>query len=289
LLRARKFHGQNGFWLQRAYILKVAYHNVCRDSSRKKSKLIVPVPRIGVLFQDNSDTSTWKRTHLNCKKPVLSDHLAFLSVKHGVYLSELFDAIVEARRTGEATCEELKIEYRGSVAGEAILLITKSGKVVVQFRAAEEFLLRKNINFESWMHTEQIYRQIARQGNALAGSGAPRPIQDLRHGMKKVHVEAEITETSKPVLVHTQYGNNVLLTNASIADNSGKIRLCLWNEQADFVKVGDSVRIDGASVTSFKGERQLRLGKKGTITVIQNGIPQANRTTAESPRNLLFA
>jgi replication factor A1 len=210
-------------------------------------------------------------------------------VKYSVYLAELFEAIVEARRVGEANCETLKIEYRGSVAGEAILLITKEGKVIMQFRAGEEFLLRKDINFERWMDTEQIHRQIARQYSAQAGSGEPRRIQDLRHGLKKVCVEAEITEKCIPMIVHTQYGNNVQLTNASISDQTGKIKLCLWNEQADFAKVGDAIRIEGASVTTFKGERQLRLGKKGTIIVMQKIAPHADRAVVENPRNILFA
>ena len=67
-----------------------------------------------MLFQDNSDTKTWKGTYLNYKKPALAEQLAFLSVKHSVYLAELFEAIVKARSTGEAICEELKIQYRGS-------------------------------------------------------------------------------------------------------------------------------------------------------------------------------
>jgi replication factor A1 len=226
---------------------------------------------------------------LNYRKPILGEHLAFLSVKYGVYLAELFEAVVSARKNGEANCEELKIEYRGSIAGEAIILITKETRVVVQFRVAEELLVRKNINFESWMDTDQIRKQIARQDTAHTSNGEPRPIQDLRHGMKKVNVEGRIIEAAKATLVHTQYGNNVMLTNAWIEDQTGKIKLSLWNQQADSVKVGDDVQIKDGSVTTFRGERQLRLGRKGTINIMQADVLNVKQEFAERARNAIYA
>jgi replication factor A1 len=94
-------------------------------------------------------------------------------------------------------------------------------------------------------------------------------VQDLRHGMKKVTVEAEVLETPKPSLVHTRYGNSAMVTNAWIADETGKVKLCLWNEQASYITLGDFIQIKNASVTAFKGERQLCLGKTGTVSVLR--------------------
>ena len=108
-------------------------------------------------------------------------------------------------------------------------------------------------------------------------------IQDLRHGMKKVNVEAEVLETPKPSLVHTRYGNSAMVTNAWIADETGKIKLCLWNEQANYITMGDIMQIKNASVTAFKGERQLCLGKTGTVTVLTNH-DQQDKATAQSRR-----
>ena len=239
-------------------------------------------------FEDNSGVSHGEGTTLNNRKPILGEQLAFLSVKYSVYLSELFDAIVLARKTGKATCQELKIAYRGSVANEAIILITQQDKVVMQFRASEELLLKTDISFEGWMNTDKIRKQIANHGTA---SGENNRIQDLRPGMKKINVEAEIIEIAKPLPLRTQYGNNVVLTNAWVADQTGKIRLCLWNEQADSVKLGDSVQMKNVSVSSFRGERQLRLGKKGTLSIMQNAIPNVNRELDQTTtaRNMLFA
>jgi hypothetical protein len=203
---------------------------------------------------------------LNQKKPTeIIEYLAFLAVKHNIYLAELFQALVTAREQEKITCQNLVISYRGSTKNQAIFLITKEGSVIAQFRVDEEFLLRKNICFESWMDTDKIRRQINRQNTA------PRPItlvQDLRHGMKKVNLEAEVLETTTPSLVHTQWGNSATVTNVQIADETGKIKLCLWNQQAAAVTVGDTIQIKNASVSTYKGERQLHLGKTGTVCVL---------------------
>jgi replication factor A1 len=191
--------------------------------------------------------------------------------------------------SGETKCEELKIQYRGSVAEKAIVLITKDDKVIIQFQVAEELLSRKNINFESWMDTDKIRRQQTRQASAYAGSKESSRIQDLRHGMKKVIVEAEVLTMDKPRSLQTQYGNNVVLTSASIADQTGKIRLCLWNGQADLIKIGDTLRIEGASVATFRGERNLRLGRTGTITKMQTSVLLLNPEHIKNPKNILYA
>ena len=223
---------------------------------------------------------------MNQKKPTIIEHLAFLSVKHGVYLAELFHTLVAAREQGTATCDNLTVEYRGSIGKEAIFLVTKDLKVVVQFRIDNELLLRKDIRFESWMNTEKIHKQMIRQN---CGPRLSTMVQDLRHGMKMVTVEAEVLETPKPSLVQTRYGNSAMVTNAWIADETGKIKLCLWNEQASYITAGDIIQIKNASVSAFRGERQLRLGKTGTVNVLQNRGTRTTQVSEDIDTNKIYA
>jgi hypothetical protein len=199
------------------------------------------------------------------KKPNIIEHLAFLSVKYTVYLSELFNALVSAKESGQAVCQQLTVNYRGTFNRQAVFLITKEEKVVVQFRVEECFLSRKDFNFENWLNTDRIRRQIAKQ----TPESNVYVISDLRHGMKKVNIEAKVSEASPPLLIHTRYGNNIMLTNVWIKDDTGKIKLCLWGEQANSAVVGEKIQIRNASVFTYKGERQLRVGKTGTITCQQ--------------------
>jgi hypothetical protein len=213
---------------------------------------------------------------LNHKKPIIIEHLAYISVKHHVYLSELYLSLVSARESGKSTCETLTIKYRGIKNNQAIFLITKGSNVIAQFRVEQEFLLRKNISFESWLNTDKIRRQINKQNLRLDST----LIQNLRYGMKKVNLTADVLETEKPHLIHTQYGNSVMLTGVWIGDETGKVKLCLWGERATFPVVGDTVQIKHASVRTFKGERLLTLGKLGSLSILRALIVDNGNVTA---------
>ncbi len=220
------------------------------------------------------------------KKPTIIDDLAYLSVKQGVSLAELFHGLAEAAKLGQSTCENLLIEHRGSTNQEEIFLIKRAGNIVVQFRIAKESLEGKNLNLESWMSSDRIQKELARQ---RCGPNVSTAIQDLRHGMKRVNVEAEVLENSKPSLVHTRFGNSAMVVNALIADDTGKVKLCLWNEQVKHVTLGDTIQIKNATVTAFKGERQLRLGKIGTLTVLANQVERTKRRLEANVENAIYA
>jgi ssDNA-binding replication factor A large subunit len=48
--------------------------------------------------------------------------------------------------------------------------------------------------------------------------------------MKKVNLKAKVIEVGKPTFVFTRFGNYACVANVLIADETGKIKLCLWNE-----------------------------------------------------------
>ena len=93
-------------------------------------------------------------------------------------------------------------------------------------------------------------------------------IKDLRNGMKRVTVEANIVEKGEPREVRSRYKDETyMVADAVVADERGSIKLTLWNEQIDQVEVGNKIRIENGYVTSFRGEIQLNVGKFGTMTV----------------------
>jgi hypothetical protein len=203
---------------------------------------------------------------LRQKKSTLGEHLALLSVKYSIYPNEVFQALISARKNDKATCGNLTIEYRGKVKGKTIFLITKDNHVVAQFRVDDEFLLRKDNPFESWMSTDKIRKKIAKQNTESIYT----QINDLRAGMKRVNLKAEVLEMPKPAQVHTQFGNTVMVVNAVVGDETGKIKLCLWEGQIGSISIGDNIELKNAQVCVFRGEKQLRLGKNGALTVLQN-------------------
>jgi replication factor A1 len=96
--------------------------------------------------------------------------------------------------------------------------------------------------------------------------------------MKKINLDAKVVQIDEPRMVHTQFGNSALLANAVVEDESGKIKLCLWDQQVKSVSVGDKIQITNASVSVFKGEKQLRLGKTGSLVVTDAASKSAGKS-----------
>ena len=86
--------------------------------------------------------------------------------------------------------------------------------------------------------------------------------------MKAVSVEAKVVEKSEPREVMSRFKNEPLkVADAMIADDSGTIKLTLWNEQIDRINVNNIVKIENGYVTSFRGAIQLNIGKYGKLAV----------------------
>jgi replication factor A1 len=93
-------------------------------------------------------------------------------------------------------------------------------------------------------------------------------IKDLRDGMRRVDVVAKVTEKSDTREVRSRYRDETYrVADAVVSDETGTIKLVLWNKQIDQVNVDDTVRIENGYIRSFRGEIQLNVGKYGTLTV----------------------
>ena len=93
-------------------------------------------------------------------------------------------------------------------------------------------------------------------------------IRELRNGMKNVSVQAKVVEKSDPREVLSRFKDETYkVATAMIADETGTIKLTLWNDQINRVNVNDTVKVENGYITSFKGEIQLNVGKYGTLTV----------------------
>lgn len=94
-------------------------------------------------------------------------------------------------------------------------------------------------------------------------------IKDLRDGMRRINIEAKVIQKSDAREVRSRYGNQTYqVADAIVEDETGTMKLTLWNEQIDQVNVGDTVKIENGYITSFRGEIQLNSGKYGTLSVL---------------------
>jgi len=184
-------------------------------------------------------------------------------MKYGIDSEKFFDSFVEAWKHQESTCESLLIECRKRTRDNAVFLITNSLRVVAQFPIPKH-ILEETSSLKMFARTRALRRKIVK----MVKVKHPR-IGDLKSGMKRIDLKARILEIPRPRSVITRFGGFAKVANASIADETGIIQLPLWNNQIDTVSVGDTIRVENARVVTFRGERQLRVGRGGQLSVIE--------------------
>ncbi|NCO11387.1 DNA-binding protein [Candidatus Pacearchaeota archaeon CG_4_9_14_0_2_um_filter_39_13] len=93
-------------------------------------------------------------------------------------------------------------------------------------------------------------------------------VAELKAGEGKVDVVVTIKSKEEPRSM-IKFGKELVLCNAVAEDDSGEIKLTLWNADATRVSKGDKVHITNGYVSEFQGERQLTAGKFGKIEVLE--------------------
>lgn len=56
--------------------------------------------------------------------------------------------------------------------------------------------------------------------------------------------------------------------NATGKDDTGEVKVTLWNEQTEMVKEGDKIKIEDGWAGEYQGQLQVSTGKRGKITVL---------------------
>jgi replication factor A1 len=95
-------------------------------------------------------------------------------------------------------------------------------------------------------------------------------ISELNAGQGNVAVEGTITEVGES-RTFSKFGKEMTVANAILKDDSGTIKLSLWNEDASKYKEGDKIKIENGYVNEFQGEMQLTAGKFGKMEKVGEG------------------
>jgi len=92
-------------------------------------------------------------------------------------------------------------------------------------------------------------------------------ISELQNGMSNITLEGKVIDISDPREVNTRYGQK-RVADATLEDDSGTIKLSLWEAQIESVKVGDRVSVGGGYVTEFRDAMQLNVPRSGKLDVL---------------------
>ena len=188
------------------------------------------------------------------------EYLAGIAVKHRIDSSEFLNCILEAWKQDKSECKQLIIRCRKRTEDHATFLFTTGQKVLAQFPIQTRILQGGN-QLEDYMKMISSSAPSAKDFEA-----ADRKIRNLKAGMKKINLKARVLEIPRPKMVYTKWGMEAHVSNALIGDETGTMRMSLWNRQIEMVSEGDMIEVKNGRVVSFKGERQLRVGKYGEIS-----------------------
>ena len=110
-------------------------------------------------------------------------------------------------------------------------------------------------------------------------------ISELTVRQGNVDVEGEITEVEEPRNFN-KFGRELRVANAILKDDSGTVKLTLWNDEVDKFKAGDKVKVTNGYVNEFQGEKQLTAGKFGKMELSdgssQEELPDEEASADES-------
>ncbi len=93
-------------------------------------------------------------------------------------------------------------------------------------------------------------------------------IKDLRANTGNVDLVFEVVEKEEPRSFE-KFGKAGRVCNATAKDDSGEVKMTLWNDDIDKVGVGDKIHLQNGWCSEFKGEKQISAGKFGKIEIIE--------------------
>ncbi len=198
------------------------------------------------------------RGHNSKSNKDVLDSIALIAAKYELDPGLLLNAFKRAWINKKTECGKLKIENRGADENTVNFLITLNDHVVWQFPIDTNILESPKL-FASSIPVIPVPTHRRHSGQMH--------IEDLKAKMRGVSLTARVVEVPIKALVHTRYGGESFVSNILLTDETGNIRLSLWNNRIDDVAVGDTLKIENAKVAMFQGELQLRISRGGTMNI----------------------
>ena len=185
--------------------------------------------------------------------------IVLIARKHNLDPNQLVDTFIEALKKKRSYCGSLMVTCRKADHDSATFLIEKEEKVVWQSKINLESI--RNPDIRDYIHNISIPVNVTKTQYLQN-----QKINELRFGMKGITVRGKITEIPPIKSVVTRWGSKSCVSNVTITDETGSIRLALWNKQVNQVRIGDTVELTNCYVSRYGSNPQLRLVSNGYCT-----------------------
>jgi replication factor A1 len=90
-------------------------------------------------------------------------------------------------------------------------------------------------------------------------------ISELKPGMRGISIEGKLESIAEPRSVNLKSGGTAQVSDAVLSDETGSIKLSLWDEQLNIVTEGDQVSVENGYTNEFRGETSLNVGRYGKL------------------------
>ena len=107
-------------------------------------------------------------------------------------------------------------------------------------------------------------------------------VEDLAMGLSDVNLKGKLLDTDDVRTFDRDDGTEGRVSNLSLGDPTGRIRVTLWDERADLaaeLDPGQSVEVVDGYVRERDGSLELHVGSRGAVEVIDESVEYVPETT----------
>ena len=106
-------------------------------------------------------------------------------------------------------------------------------------------------------------------------------VKDLKPKQGSVDITVDIIDVGE-AREFQKFGKAGRVATAVGKDETGDIKISLWNEDIDKVKAGDKIKLTNGYVNEWQGEMQLTTGRMGKLEVV--GKADANSSESSDSK-----
>ena len=108
-------------------------------------------------------------------------------------------------------------------------------------------------------------------------------IKDLKPKQGNVDVTVDVVDVGS-AREFQKFGKPGRVATAVAKDETGDIKLSLWNEEIDKIQAGDKVHIINGYVNEWQGEMQLTAGRMGKLEVVGKAEKEDDKIRTNIPQ-----
>jgi len=91
-------------------------------------------------------------------------------------------------------------------------------------------------------------------------------ISEVKDGMMGVNIKGKVKSIGEIREVNTRFGPNKV-AEAVVEDSTGQIKLTLWGDQIEKVKIGKTVEVINGMTREWQDQVQISVGRRGELKV----------------------